>query len=1206
MYADAVAYSRLVRDDYYGTHKALKAAFAIFDDVIGRIGGRIIMKSGDSVLAEFPSISAAVSASAEIQRMLRSSAICNAKGQALRFRIGINLGDIINDDDNIYGDGVNLAERVQCLGEPGGICVTEAVFSCLEKAGPYRFEYGGEHAVKNFEELVRVYHWRLDPGEAQDGSPTARHEDARRYLTIVAGRLMRDAAIAGEPEPEHLGEVNEAFSRQFHRAVARHSGVQLASVGDLSLAAFGLPFVRDDDAARSVAAAMELRAALAAAGVHGLDWSRTVIGIDIGLTIVQRADPTGAYRVVGQPVSNALMLTQGARSGGIFATKSLIPILAKSYDCSEAGDVEVDGARTPVWRVADQAAADRERQGPLVGRAFETSQLLSALKAARAHGAGCVIELRGEAGIGKSRLARQALSMGEELRFHCHRTAATALGGKPGGGPVASILRSILAVEDGSSNSDCAPAIETSALVEGLPAHLRAFVYDLLDLPPPASLHSLFAALDNSARKQARRSVLVSLVTKAATAAPLLIVVEDIHWADRPLLDALRDLAGCVSGAPVVLIFTARPESGAAGSPRNPLGNRAAILRLDLMPLRDTDSRELASGIGFEPTNGAQRDFVERCVQRAAGNPLFLEQLLRHTSPESAGAIPSSILSIVAWRVDQLLPPERRALEAASVLGERFPAGALGFMLDEPGHDPKALVEGRLLIRIDDDFAFEHALIQEAIYQSIRSERRLGLHRRAALWLRDRDPLQAAEHFFRAKAPEAVAAHLQAARQQCDRFRFTVALELVERGLVLAESQKQQFELLAIKGDVLFGLGLVASSTSILRQMSDFAENDDQRVRAAIALATNLIVLDQYPEALAQLNQAEPIAAALGDRNHRWRIHQLRGSLHFPLGDTDRCHIEHRKAFQLAREMRSTEAAARALSGLGDAEYARGHMRKARRDFGWCVGLAVKSGHVRIEAENRHMVASSLHYIGRLGDALIEAERALEVATQVAHPRAELCSRSCISILLYDLDRFDEVEQHVEKAQSLARTLGARRFVPLNLTFLAKVARHRGQQEAAERLIAEALAESRRIGMSYNGARVLSEFALITRDASAARDALAEGERILTAGCIASNHLWFYRDAIDAALALDNPDAVDTYIGQFIRFAGRQRLPWTMFFAMRGRLLQSVRTEGASTRILGKLSCLRARALAFDYRLVHGEITALLQELEHADRQVCA
>jgi tetratricopeptide (TPR) repeat protein len=363
----------------------------------------------------------------------------------------------------------------------------------------------------------------------------------------------------------------------------------------------------------------------------------------------------------------------------------------------------------------------------------------------------------------------------------------------------------------------------------------------------------------------------------------------------------------------------------------------APFTTIDLGPLPADDARSLA-----EALVAANTAFAERCVERAAGNPLFLDQLLRHADESQATAVPGSVQSLVQARIDRLDPADKIAAQAALVLGQRFVFAALAHLLGKPDYVPDRLVS-RLLVRpqqAGDGVLFTHALIRDAIYDTLLRSRRRELHRRAAEWFADRDPVSRAEHLERAEDPGAARAFLAAARSQAAEYRQETALRLAERGLALAVDRGDRFALMCLQAEILHDLGAMAEAKRAYEAAAGAAVDDVEHCTARLGLAAVKRVTDDLAGAQTDLEHAETIAVRLDLVAEQARIHFLRGNLCFPRGDIEGCLREHGTALDLAGRAGAAELEAAALGGLGDAEYVRGHMRTAHERFRRCVDCA--------------------------------------------------------------------------------------------------------------------------------------------------------------------------------------------------------------------------------------------------------------------------
>ncbi len=197
LYADVAEYSRLTGDDEEGTHKTLSVHLDAVTSAVETAGGSVVHFAGDAVLAEFRSVVVALGCALEMQRDLRARNAGLPDGRKLRFRVGINLGDVIVDRDDIYGDGVNIAARLESLAEPGGICISERVFEDVEGKFDCGFEYLGEQQVKNIERPVRAYKVLIGEGAATHPQTTSRPVVGAKRLTVAAAAVAAALAAVG-------------------------------------------------------------------------------------------------------------------------------------------------------------------------------------------------------------------------------------------------------------------------------------------------------------------------------------------------------------------------------------------------------------------------------------------------------------------------------------------------------------------------------------------------------------------------------------------------------------------------------------------------------------------------------------------------------------------------------------------------------------------------------------------------------------------------------------------------------------------------------------------------------------------------------------------------------------------------------------------------------------------------------------------------
>src|SRR5512136_1329958 len=189
--ADVKGYSRLMGEDEEWTLRTLNAYKEVMRSLVQQHRGRVISSPGDNVLAEFASVVDVVQCGVEIQQVLRAKNAMLPENRRMEFRIGINLGDVIEEGEQIYGDGVNIAARLEGLAEAGGICISESAYQQIENKLPLRYDYMGEHGVKNIAKPVRVYRAQIEPGAG--ASPV--HEERRPIRKRFSGAALGVVAL---------------------------------------------------------------------------------------------------------------------------------------------------------------------------------------------------------------------------------------------------------------------------------------------------------------------------------------------------------------------------------------------------------------------------------------------------------------------------------------------------------------------------------------------------------------------------------------------------------------------------------------------------------------------------------------------------------------------------------------------------------------------------------------------------------------------------------------------------------------------------------------------------------------------------------------------------------------------------------------------------------------------------------------------------
>jgi len=572
----------------------------------------------------------------------------------------------------------------------------------------------------------------------------------RKTVTAVFCDLVGSTTLGEGHDPEVLRPLLRAYFEQMREAVERHGGRVEKFIGDAVAAVFGLPIAHEDDALRAVRAGLEMQERL-----HALNEASAIpLACRIGITTGEVLVPADGTPIIGDAMNTASRLQSGAEPGGVWIGEPTFRLVRHTVVAEPVEPVQAKGKAEPVpaWRVLRVQSMTARAETPLVGRDRHLAMLGEALRDAMEARAPVLVTILAPPGVGKSRLAA-------EFRQTSGDIAAVLIGQTPsyGDGVTFAALVELLSQAAGR------PGGEAEEVAERLRSRLvgqpdGAAVGDRL-----AQFLGVGEAVASEASWAVRR-----LLEVVAAERPLVVLLEDLHWAQRPMLDLTDAVVERIHG-PVLFLCLARPEfleqrpTWAAGKPR--------AITTTLPPLSPADERWMAGHL----LGSAPEVVVDRVCEAAEGNPLYLEQLTATLEDQgllvdgswlgSADArveVPTSLQALLAARLDRLNPAPRLVLERASVEGRQFRIAAVRALApDVPPEGCQAaleLLERRGLIQPEDEAAgswrFAHALVMEAAYRGLSKQLRADLHERLAEWLSREDTDQP-------EVEESVARHLE-------------------------------------------------------------------------------------------------------------------------------------------------------------------------------------------------------------------------------------------------------------------------------------------------------------------------------------------------------------------------------------------------------------------------------------------------------------
>lgn len=987
----------------------------------------------------------------------------------------------------------------------------------------------------------------------QEEGPPSAPEAERRQVAVLFADLCSFTELSGALGAEKMRHIVDRFLVRADELVAEHGGSVDKHIGDATMAVFGAPVAHEDDPLRAVAAADAIQRAMPALSAELGPATGTPLLTHIGIALgeVVAGEIGGSvrrdYTVLGETVNLAARLVGEARPGEIVLDKAAWRAVAGRVRGTSLGERVLKGITTPqrLWRLEglhDNASGGRL---PFVGREIELAQVAAALAASR-HGS--LLHLRGEAGIGKTRLLSEALSAATDRGFRSILVRVLDFGAGRRQTPLRVLAETLLAampgwIEDGDVD-----------------AGWRAALHDVIERALPEELATGWAGMQDATRAAMRAEAVAALAAAVSATMPLAIGVEDLHWASDTLRTFVRAAARFTATRPLVLLTTARPE----GDPVDAAFRRdlrgASVVVIELGPLRVDAMQRLARAAARVVDEAVVSGFVAR----SGGNPLFLEQLALSAGETQTSALPVSIRGLVQARLDRLMRADRSVLQAASVLGQRFSLGALQALADEGSYDPRPLIDSGLLVRDGDMLMFAHALIQEATYASMLSETARRHHRRAAEWLGDSEPELRAQHLERAGDPGAAAAYRVAAERLREANRLTAALENAERGLAVAREDGEIVALALLAGRLRLDLGSARPARAHFENARARVSDDVGRGEAEIGIAEALRIVDDLGGAGTALDRAQSLAKAADLPALASRCHYLRGNLLFPTGRVEECMREHRAALALAERAQSPALVARALGGLADGFYAQGQMRSAVEALQRCISAARTAGAASVEIANRPMAAFAECYMMRL-DAMREmAESARRLAQQAHNRRAELIALHGLMVVGMEDGRPEQALPLVDTARAIVAELGAWRFEGENVIFGAELQALAGNAAVAAAMARQGVELCREHAMAYMGPAALGIAARLVDDPQERRAFLEEGEPLLAGPSLGHNHFFFRRYAIDAELAAGRPDEARRHADALARYTEREPTPLTDLVVRRGILLADA-AEGRLT-----------------------------------------
>lgn len=881
--------------------------------------------------------------------------------------------------------------------------------------------------------------------------------EVRRTVSVIFCDLKGSTELGERLDPEALHEVKDRYFAAMAAQITRHGGKIEKYIGDAIMAVFGLPVQHEDDALRAVRAAAGMREALRAvndelAAHYGVVLANRT-GVNTG-EVVANDDPTADQKLAtGDAVNVAARLEQAAPENEIYLGETTYRLVRDAVQVDAVEPLELKGKaeRVPAFRLVSASGLDghvRRHHTAIVGREEELTAIDQALhKVSETLSAG-LITLIGDAGIGKSRLAREVIA----------RAGASAR-----------VVRGrCLAYGDGITYWPLREMVSEAAgiLFEDPPEEARAKLGEVLPDADVAARVAAAIGLSDAAFPTHEIAWAARKFFEALAAhGPAVMFIDDIHWAEPAFLNLLEHVLSATDSAPILLLCTARHD---LLDKRPQWGESDRSLRLVLRPLTDAAAASIAENL--LGATGLPADVVGRIVAAAEGNPLYVEQMLsmlveskalelrdgRWVRTESYREIdiPPTIKALLEARLGQLRLEERTVIEPASVIGLQFPSPAVASMAPErfksevEGHlqalTRKQLVQAVPMPDEDTIYRFHHHLVRDTIYNGLLKRVRAALHVDFVRWA---DRINA-ERGRGLEFEEILGYHLE----QAHRYLGELG-PLDEKGCQLGRDAARR---LSSAGRRAFARGDMHAAANLLRRATAMlTESDPLRLPLLPELGEVLLEMGQFADARVVVDQALALAEQARDRRVKTSAELVRLLLRLHSGESGNWSDA---VLQLTTET---------IPAL-ESEEAHSEVAKAWR-----------------------LVALVQQNSGRLGEAAVSIARVVEHARLAGDQR--LVTRSALGLTLSALYGPTPVRQAIEQCEALiAEDLPDRQVQNLIVCKIAQLHAMNGDCDIAREMCLRARAVLRDLGQGVRAASASLDLAVV--EILAGNAAAAESE----------------------------------------------------------------------------------------------------------------
>lgn len=893
------------------------------------------------------------------------------------------------------------------------------------------------------------------PRELLSKLGAARAHDAmvgeRRVITMLFCDVKGSTAAAEKVDPEVWTDIMNGVFEYMIRPIYKYEGLVPRLMGDAILAFFGAPIAHEDDPQRAVLAGLEIQEGIKGYVEeirlrHGLEFGLRV-GINTGLVVVGQigSDLRMEYTAIGDAINLAARMEQTAAVGTIQISEETYKLVAPFFDFEPLGDVEVKGKSAPVktYRVIGVKTTPGQLRGldglssPLVGREQQFA-LLNERLAQLEKGMGAVVALMGEAGLGKSALIAELKSSNDGAGCTWFSGDALSYARSISYFPWRQVIRQSINAREGDSPAEIRHKLRYVCDCCTLPGGDVPFLEAMLAVESEESAQVVMGYQGEALVKrmtETMRGYLCGLAVENR----LVIVFDDLHWADEASLNLLLNLAELTETQPILFICMSRPDKTVStwnviGKIEQTIGGRYHAIELEPLRAEQTDML-LTNLLGMKDLPKNVRDLI---VEKAGGNPFFIEELIRsliesrqiirensHWKPVGEDAkvsLPNTLRGVLSARIDRLPELSRHVLQNAAVIGRSFdlrvlkPLSRLSEALDAHIQNLK---EARLIEPLGEEYAFRHVLIQEAAYDSILLKNRSQLHQRIGEILEEiySDRIEEfapllANHFYNAGDERSLKYDIIAGEKSARLYanaeavaHFSRALEVAKRGNVENESLTSIYVQLGQVSELSGRYDRALETYRDMRATSIERGDPAMELKSLTALAIIYSTLTPVHEPeLGEtiLKQALDLADQLGDVPAQAKLH-WNLMLNYLFSDRLTEALQHcEPTIDLARQVGELDQLAFTLNDAGRVYQGIGAYEKAFDAFDEANELWKQQGNQVMLADNLGASAMANYFAGNYDKALSLADQAWETSRETDNYWGQSYSRVIPSYIYID------------------------------------------------------------------------------------------------------------------------------------------------------------------------------------------------------------